>query len=466
MARKLPATLFWLEWVKKTTWTPFWWVFAMLFILWVPFLRVWWWLFLPLFLSIELKTLYLWWMNWDVDYAKIKWKILEIIPPKEVLIPFKAMEDIFTIIWTIWDGANWRERWCDGELDNSPYWMSWEIASIEGQIHFYIRVAAQHRTSVETALYGHYPEIEIKEVSDYTKLVPQNIPNEEWDIYGEDFELKQPTAYPIKTLEKFFEAQGERIAAEEKRIDPMSSLLELLSKLGTGEHYWVQFITVPIIDHDDPEWRQEAEDIVSKVAKRPVKKEITFFQDLMYVFRQIIVGPEKEGSGEKATYKWMDQTKTEEGEREMVMTPGEREVITEIENKLKKPVFRTHIRGVYVAKRENWKASHKVFTRSYFAHFATQNLNYFGFNGATRPKVHYLWRQRRAYLRARKMLKNSILRFPSLFPNRKAVAAILSTEELATIFHFPIKITGLVAPAMARVESKKGGPPPNLPVEE
>ncbi|MBI3631452.1 MAG: hypothetical protein HY219_01115, partial [Candidatus Staskawiczbacteria bacterium] len=48
---------------------------------------------------------------------------------------------------------------------------------------------------------------------------------------------------------------------------------------------------------------------------------------------------------------------------------------------------------------------------------------------------------------------------------RQSISAILNTEEMATLFHFPIKITGLVAPTMARVESKKGGPPPNLPIE-
>ena len=465
MAKKLPAQLFWLEWVKKTTWTPFWWLILILIVFWAPFLRVWWWLFTPLFLWAQLKTLYLWWLNWDYAYAKMKWKVLEIIPPKEVLTPFKAMEDVFTVIWPIWDGAVWRERWCDGELDNSPFWMSWEIASIEGQIHFYIRVTDQHRAMVETTLYGHYPEIEIKEVSDYTKLVPQNIPNEEWDMYGEDFELARPAAYPIKTLEKFFEPQGERISAEEKRIDPIFSLLELLSKLGPGEHYWAQFITMPVLDHDEPEWKKEAEKIVTKIAKRPEKKETTFLEDLGYVARQVIVGPEKEGSGEKATYKWIDQAKSEEGEREMIMTPGEREVITEIENKIKKPVFRTAIRGVYVAKRENWKSSHRTLVRMYLSHFSILNLNRFTFSGKTRTKVHYIWRKRRVFLRARKMFKNSVLRFPPLFPDRKSVCAILSTEEMATIFHFPMKITGLVAPTMARVESKKGGPPPNLPVE-
>ncbi|OGZ71719.1 MAG: hypothetical protein A2904_02060 [Candidatus Staskawiczbacteria bacterium RIFCSPLOWO2_01_FULL_33_9] len=465
MAFKLPAPLFWLEWVKKIVWDSFWWVFLMLFVLWVPFLRVWWWLFFPLFLSIQLKTLYLWWIDWDFTYAKTKWKMLEIIPPKEVLIPLKAMEDVFTTVWPIYDSANWRERWCEGELDNSPYWMSWEIASIEGQIHFYIRVMASHKTHVETSLYGHYPEIEIKEVSDYTKLVPQNIPNEEWDLYGEDWELYKTAGYPIKTYEKFFEPQGERISAEEKRIDPIASLLELLSKLGRGEHYWVQFITVPVLDQDEPTWRERAEKEITRIAKRPEKKETTLFEDLMYVFRQVTLGPEKEGSGEKATYKWMDSSKSEEGEREMVMTPGEREIVTEIENKTKKPVYRTAIRGVYVAKRENWKSSNRILSRSYFAHFSTQNLNRLSFSGKTRPKIHYIWRKRRVFLRARKMFKNSVLRFPSLFPDRKSVSAILSTEELATLFHFPMKITGLVAPTMSRIESKKGGPPPNLPIE-
>ncbi|MBI1866306.1 MAG: hypothetical protein HYS02_00890, partial [Candidatus Staskawiczbacteria bacterium] len=116
-------------------------------------------------------------------------------------------------------------------------------------------------------------------------------------------------------------------------------------------------------------------------------------------------------------------------------------------------------------KRENWKSANRILTRSYFAHFSTQNLNRMGFSGKTRPKIHYIWRKRRAFLRARKMFKNSVLRFPPLFPDRKSISAILNTEEMATLFHFPVKITGLVAPTMARVESKKGGPPPNLPIE-
>jgi hypothetical protein len=179
----------------------------------------------------------------------------------------------------------------------------------------------------------------------------------------------------------------------------------------------------------------------------------------------LIYGPKKEGSGEKATYKWHESgARSEEGDREMVLTPGERETITEIENKMKKPIFRTTIRGFYVAKRENWRYSHKVLTRSYFSHFQTQNLNYLRFSTVTRPKTKYFFRKRVPLARSKRMLRNYISRFTPLFPNRTRECPYLSTEELATLFHFPFKVTGMAMPTTAKVESKKVGPPPNLPI--
>ncbi len=460
-------SFFWLEWVKRVVWDPFWWLILFLIILWAPFLRVWWWLFLPIMLHSQLKILYLWWLNWDFDYAKAKWALLEITPPKEVLAPYKAMEDVFSVVYPILDKANFRERWCDGELDNGPYWYSFEIASIEGAIHFYARFRREHVLTVETALYAHYPDIEIHEVSDYTKLVPQTVPNEEWDMYGEDWDFLKPDPYPIRTYEKFFEPQGERITAEEKRIDPIISLLEAMSKLGPGEHYWVQFITVPILDYDEPDYRKEGQKIINTISKRPQKKETTLLEDLWYIVEQVVLGPEKEGAGEKAKYEWIPQQKEESGEREMLLTPGEREVITEVDNKLKKPFFRTTLRGVYVAKRENWTPPHRILMRGYTAHFATENMNKLIFQAKTRPRVHFFWRKRRVFLRARKMFRMSVLRFSPLFPKRMSsdLNPIFSTEELATMFHFPLRVGGMVAPTMAKVESKKAGPPPNLPVE-
>jgi hypothetical protein len=460
---KLPKALFWWAWVKKTIWDPFWWVILFLIILWVPFLRVWWWVFLPMMLAAQLKVIYLWWIGWDFYMAKRKWVLLELIPPKEVLIPFKAMEDVMSSVWPIIDSANFREIWCEGELDYGPEWISWELTSIEGKLHFYLRVGAHHRTTLESALYGHYPDLEIYEVQDYTKLVPHTAPNEEWDTYGEDWELRREDQYPIKTYEKFFEPQGERISAEEKRVDPILSLLEAMSRLGPGEHYWVQFTTLPVGTMHEPDYLKDGQKIVDKLAKRPEKKQTTLMDDLMYIARQVLLGPEKDGE----SYSWPAMEEDEEtGEQRVSLTPGERGMITEIENKLAKPAWRTNIRGVYVAKRENWNSSHRVITRSYMGHFGTADMNSFGFVNATRPKVHFFWRQRRGFLRSRKMLRNAILRYTPLFPDRQTSCPILSSEELATLFHFPLRTTGMLAPTLEKVESKKSGPPANLPIDE
>ncbi|MCX6720178.1 MAG: hypothetical protein NTV36_03685, partial [Candidatus Staskawiczbacteria bacterium] len=287
------------------------------------------------------------------------------------------------------------------------------------------------------------------------------------EVYGEDWDRWREDPYPIKTYDKYFEPPGERIAAEEKRIDPIIGLLEGLSKLGPGEHYWVQFITVPITKVEEPGIYKDAKKIIDDLSNRPQKKEMTFFDDLWDAARTIIMGPEKEGSGESAKYSWLEQNKEESGEREMVLTPGEREIITEVENKMKKPLFRTTIRGIYVARRENWKSPHRILLRSYTSHFITNNLNSLRFNAKTRPSVNFVWRKRRIFLRARRMFKMAILRFPPLFPNRKSddINPILSSEEMATLFHFPLRVSGMVGPSMLKVESKKSGPPPNLPVE-
>ena len=456
----------WLDVPKKIIWTPFWWLILSTAVFFIPVVKVWWWVIVPIIMAFPLETYYLWWIRWDFWYLKKQWIILEVVPPKESLAPFKAMEDVFSAVWTLIDTANWREIWCEGEFAICPEWLSWEIASLEGSVHFYIRCIAPHRPIVESALYPHYPEVEISQVQDYVKTVPKNIPNKEWNIYGTEFVLGKEDAYPIKTFSKFFEIGGEKISQEEKRIDPIISLLEGMSRLGHGENLWFQIVSIPITDHDFP-WRESGKKIISKIAKRPEKAEETFFGVLGQMFSELFAGfTGSAGKDEKGGAKALSEAKSESSEREMLLTPGERGVLTAIEEKMEKSAWKTTIRGVYVARRENWTSPNRKTCESYMPHFNTQNMNFFKFHGITRTKVHFFMRKKRTLVRQKKMFSNYVNRFPPLFPQWDlAGSSILNSEELATIYHFPTRITALIASAVTRVEAKRGGPPPNLPTE-
>lgn len=431
-------------------------------------LETWWWFFFPIIFVLSFKMFYLWWIRWEVWYPKNKWILIEIKPPKEILKPFRAMEDVISVLWAIYDSPNWRERWCEGELTNGPFWISFEIASLGGEIHFYMRILDGWREMVESTIYSYYPEAEISVVEDYVQKVPQNVPNKEWDLYSQDYTVKKDDAYPILTYSMFFEERPE-VVKEEKRLDPIDSLMEAMAKLKPAEQFWFQIVAASITNDDIP-WVTKGKALANKLAKRPEpKKAKSIFQKVI----EVLVGSKPA------------EAPKEEGliAPELRLTPGEKETLRGVETKITKKGFKTWMRIVYLYKREepHFLGNNKIVS-SYLHHFASQNLNIPVFWGPTRTKIHYWFRERRLYLRKRKNFRNYVERLPSLFPRTMrgdilwpfvgfaprgpgiGGTAILNTEEIATIYHFPAKITAL-APAIKPVEAKKGGPPPSLPIE-
>ena len=403
--------------------------------------------------------------------------MLEVVPPREILKPFKAMEDIYAILWGLYDGANWRERWCEGELHKYPYWMSWEIASIEGHIHFYLRIQDQWRNVVESAIYGHFPEVEISVVEDYAKKVPQDIPNKDWDLYGEDYRLVTEDAYPIKTYTQFWEEKPD-VPKEEKRIDPLDSLLEELSRLNPGEQFWFQMVTAPILDSDIP-WITKGKELANKIAKRPkLAKPKSFATKTAGALAGEMAklggaGTEEEKLKEKALPKGASD---EEESRELLLSPRERQNLTSIQTKISKRGFLVWMRILYVYKRDAYVGRHKII-RSYLNQFATEDMNGIRFWSLTRTRLHYWFRKRRLQVRKRKIFDKYVRRLPSLFPRMENKAyfrfkwrkpkgtMVLNTEELATLYHFPAKVSTGVVAAVKPIEARRGGPPPELPTE-
>lgn len=420
--------------------------------------RNWYWIFLPYIFWKPATNGWLFWRSEIYESSKGQQNILyEIIIPKESVKPIRAMESVFTSLWQIHSTPNWHEKWWKGQ-DLPSY--SFEIAGIDGIPHFYIRCRAGIKNVVHSAVHSQYPEAEIIEVEDYTQKVPQDAPNKDWTLWGCDYRLVRPECYPIKTYENF---ETEREIKEEKRIDPMAALLESIGRLKEGEQIWIQIRTRPILEENKP-WKAEGKKIIDKLVYRkppPPKKTLVgeFASTIGEVAGGILGVPQKKS----------EKPRNELLPPEMKLTPGEREVVAGIENKISKLGYETYVRFIYLGKKGSYMGGNKVLGLNYFTNFVTQNLNALVPWSPSITKIKknwwdwYLPQSRRLYLRKRKTFRNYVMRVPYPFP-QKGGTFVLNTEELASIYHFPSRIL-TPSSLVPRIESKKGEAPLELPIE-
>jgi len=426
----------------------------------LEFLKNWWWLILPF--ALRKPFLYLWrWWRFE-RWLRVVFKpiLFEIKIPKEILKPIRAMEDVMTSLHAIvYHPPDWWENWIEGQAQTS---LGFEIVSIEGKIRFFVRVHKDYEEAVHAAIYSQYPDVEITAVDDYTKAVPQDIPNKDWDLWASDYVLLKADAYPILTYKKF-ETGEER--KEEKRIDPMASLLESLARIGPGEQFWVQISASPVAEQAGTpkwDWIEKGKQLRNKLAKRESTTAGASQRPIVLDAIDFLISGQPPEELKKPEREYFFPP-------EMKLTPGEREIVAAVEEKISKPGFDTGIRFIYLAKRENFVKAKLRLAFTFFGSFKTEHLNTLVPYGKTLTKIHKSWflpinllRSRRMYLRQRKVFRNYVSRVGPFFP-RGGGSFILNTEELASLFHFPSWIVAPV-PGVARVEAKKKAPP-ELPKE-
>lgn len=400
--------------------------------------------------------MWLWWRQ-EIFDSGIKSIMLEITIPKEVLKPIRAMETVLSNLWQVLFDApgDFWEKYIDGKFILS---YSFEIAAINGEPRFFLRIPKSNQDAIEAAIYAQYPDAEITVIEDYTKSVPQDIPNREWDLWGADYKLRKPNPYPIKTYTKF---ETEREALEEKRIDPIASLLEAMAKTGPGEQIWVQIMAKPISNKEVP-WVDEGFKIRDEIARRPPSKAASR-RPLLLEAADILIAGNIPGA-----------TKEEERELippEMKLTPGERDIVSAIEEKISKLAFETNVRFIYLGQKDKFFKPRLRLPLSYFGAFTTENLNAIVPHGQPLlTKIRKSWflpinlfYERRLYLRKRSIFRKYVNRQTPFHP-LDGGTFILNTEELATLYHFPGRRVA-PAPFFERIEAKKGEAPPGLPTE-
>lgn len=401
-----------------------------------------WFLWLPFALFFIFEDIWLKYVR-AFYIANIKWILLEIRVPREVAKSPKAMESIFAGIHATAKKGNLIDKYWDGKI--SP-WFSLEIVGDGSGVHFYIWTPSFYKKMLEAQIYAQYPSSEVNEVSDYINNLPSPVPNKDWDLWGTELIFTKPDAYPIRTYEDFV-LEKVSLKEEETKIDPLSSLVEFLGGLQDGENIWIQMIVRPSGDG----WKKEGEGLAAKIAGREPKIKESFISQIVFGISGFLgstpaLGPEKKESTPKI----------------MSLTPGEKDILTAIEENISKIGFDLGIRWLYVAQRNVYNSLAIPAIMGVFKQYASPALNSFRPNKKVTTSVDYFFKKT---LETKLKLRiYNAYRLRSFFhpPYNTNKPIVLSSSELATIYHFPGQVAG--APGFARIEAKKGAPPTNLPM--
>jgi len=285
---------------------------------------------------------------------------------------------------------------------------------------------------------------------DYTRLVPQNIPNKEWDMWACNFKMYKKRCYPIKVYTNFFEPTQE--IEEERRVDPLAVLLEGMSRLKQGEQLWLQIMLKPVATDSEDDWRKEGKEELAKLLKRPLPPK-----------------DDKTIVGEAFNLLFHDKEpfKTEAKPEpllppELHLSPGEKDIVQAIETKMSKVAFQATVRMILLGKRDVFFKPNLRLVLNLSTGVTTTNLNGIKPFMTTKVVAPAPYRNQRIYVKKRKLFTRYKNRWPYNFPHG-GDTLILTPDEIATLWHFPSK-SSMPASGIDVIESKKAGPPPNLPI--
>jgi hypothetical protein len=285
--------------------------------------------------------------------------------------------------------------------------LSFEIASVNEQIRFYVWTPRNLRSFVEGQIYSQYPTAQIKEADGDYVDGRVNYPV----TYATEIELTDDSALPIKTFENF-------------EVDPLAGITGTLAKLNPsgGEELWIQFLTRPVSD----DWHKSVTDTWIRRVKGG--KRISFgsidLQWLSNLVTALWTPPEGGTAGAAPELSERDKTR-----------------ITEAEKKATKLGYEVKVRLVYLGQNKLDAELHMQALVGTFKQFNSTNLNGFKqIGGSFNPDD----------LDAYKLRQFTTTGF------------ILNISELASVWHLPH--TNVETPNIVWATSKTAEPPAKLPI--
>ena len=384
-----------------------------------------------------------------VYWGKLDWVILEVRPPRDIESTPKAMEQVFAGLWGSFGTVSTKyQKYFLGMMQD---YFSFEVVSINGEIHFYLRGLRKYRDVMEAQVYSQFVHAEIREVEDYVFNIPLNFPNKTWDMWGCKLQLDREEYYPIRTYQHMIDLTK----TDQPFLDPLAGLMEVMSKIRQGEQIWIQILFRPKADA----WRVQARALADKLFGRKPKAKAegffmfdirTWFESFYNVVYEIFTdtpgpyaGAAKEEDKDKATL--------------MMLSPAERDIIAGIEEKAAKKGYECKMQFCYLFKKEVANIGNVAAIMGIITQFANLSMN------SLRPlpktitsRAYYLFTEQRKFFKKRVIMR--WMRSRSFWEQ----GYVLNIEELASLYHFPT--VAVRSPATPYIDAKKGGPPGDLPM--
>lgn len=283
--------------------------------------------------------------------------------------------------------------------------LSFEIASVGGQIQFYVWTPRALRNFVESQIYSQYPTVQIRTATaDYTAHEQQH-----HVVYTAEVVLAESEFLPIKTFQSF-------------EVDPLAGITGTLAKLeDTDDEIWIQILVRPVAD----DWHKASDAWVRRVRGGGLFGEA--FHPKARWFSQFLMALWQPPEGNMTTV-------TELSDRDKTR-------IAEAEKKAAKLGYQVKIRVAYLGDSTTDARLRMQAIIGTFKQYNSTNLNGFTMS-------HDSFR------------KEDLNRYKlRLFADR---GFLLNIEEMASVFHLPH--TNVETPNIVWASNKTAEPPNRLPV--
>lgn len=353
-------------------------------------------------------------------------------------------------------------------IHQSDIWFSLEMVSLEGKVRFFVYTPKDYVRHLQNHLYAQYPDLEVREADfDYVPRRPYSKEPEKYEIYGVEYKLAKDDFFPIKTYAEY--GLDKLDIKEEFKIDPLTPLIETLGSVGRGQEMWIQ--------------------IMVQASGKRFKKEV---KEAVYWYEPWKKDWWKHQTGDISKGTWIDQyAKKVDEMKEKAKTKREQDVLHSVQRAMVKPAFDTGIRAIYIAEKDKYDKTQVNSLKQIFKTFGSGDLNSFDVNKAKETNISFGWdevvdfpiigrtkladqgvasdvnfydfwhaKELASELLAKRKKKFYLSYLDRAFFYAKGKPFILSSEELATIFHFPGQVSA--TPTFARIESRKVAPPPEL----